>query len=182
MAYGKLLPELWSKTDSRYGFVNEVAVRTGAGIMLTIRFATLITIYHTYNEELLLRVAGFFWIDFLLKIINPRYSIIGMIARLLTRNKKPIRVGAIQKRFAWMIGFVMMTSIVAELIYHLVILHSTQFGIPWMRYVCQIFLFFVRCEAILGRCAGCDIFKFLVKHKIITNRDAQNCVDGNCEI
>lgn len=115
MTYGKLLFDQGSTPQSRYGFVNETQIRLGAGIMFTLGFFTFLVTYYTQEYTLALVVVAFFWLDFLLKVINPRYSLIGKIAHLFTKNKEKLWVGAIQKRFAWSIGLFLSSMVLIAL-------------------------------------------------------------------
>lgn len=184
MAYWKLIPELGSHENSKYGFVNETAIRVGANIMFAIGFFTILSVYYDYNYHLARVVIAFFWFDFVLKIIDPSYSYFNQLANFLVRHKPVIRVGAIQKRFARKIGL-----IISSLVMFFLTMHITQWHTPethgfWVApsFLCIICLTFMRLEWVLGRCAGCKIFEFLVKHKFMTNKDHQNCPDDSCEV
>lgn len=185
MAYWKLIPELGSRKHSSYGFVNETAIRIGAGIMFTIGFFTFLSVYYAGKYEMAIGVVALFWLDFLLKVINPSYSLVGTIANYLARNKEKVWVWAIQKRFAWSIGLVMASVVLWALINRVLIhhnLHHIAETISWPMYFCIVCLIFMRLEAILWWCAGCKIFEFLVKHKFLKNNDHQTCPDGACSL
>lgn len=185
MAYGVLLPSMGSRKKSAYGFVNETAIRVGAGIMFTIGLFTFLSVYYAGKYELVLIIVWIFWLDFVLKVINPQFSIIGNIAKFLVRHKEPVWVGAIQKRFAWMIGLMMSSVVFVALINRVVIHHNLHYipeTISWPMYFCIVCLAFMWLESVLWRCAGCKIFEFLVKHGIMKNKDHQNCPDGECEL
>lgn len=186
MPYWKLIPELGSRKKSHYWFVNETAIRVGAGIMFTIGFFTFLSVYYAGAYDMALYVVGVFWLDFLLKVIDPRLSIFGTIAHFLTRHKEPVRVGAIQKRFARGIGLVFASVVLAMLIKHnffMDVSHQSIYGVitPPM-ILCIICLAFMWLEAILGYCVGCKIFEFLIKHKFMNNHDHQTCPDGSCSL
>lgn len=185
MSYWKLIPSLWSRTTSSYWFINETQIRIWAGIVFTVWFFTFLSVYYAGKYELALVVVGLFWLDFLLKVINPKYSLIWMIARQLSQHKEPQRVWAIQKRFARWIGLVL-SSIVFWALINRVIIHDTTTHIPETlsrpMYICIVCLAFMRLEAILWRCAGCKIFEYLVNKKLIKNTDNQTCPDGHCSL
>lgn len=115
--YGTPVRELGSHKKSTYGFVNETAVRTGAAIMFTIGFSTFLSVLYAGKYHMAMVVVGFFWIDFLLKVIHPKYSFVGKVAGLLTKHKPVQRVGAVQKRFAWAIGLVLSGIVLSMLVY-----------------------------------------------------------------
>jgi hypothetical protein len=177
---------LGSRKKSHYGFVNETAIRVGAGIMFTIWFFTFLSVFYAGKYDMALYVVGTFWLDFLLKVINPDWSIFGNIARFLTKHKEPVRVWAIQKRFAWSIGLVFASVVFAMLIKHnffMDISHQQVYGtITPPMILCLICLVFMWLEAIMGYCVGCKIFEFLVHHKIMKNKDHQTCPDGACSL
>jgi hypothetical protein len=64
MSYGTLIPELGSHKRSHYGFVNETAIRVGAGIMMTIGLITFLSVYFAENYTFALIVVSLFWLDF----------------------------------------------------------------------------------------------------------------------
>lgn len=185
MSYWKLIPSLWSRKNSTYWFVNETQIRIWAGIMFTVWLFTFLSVYYAGKYELALVVVGVFWLDFLLKVINPKYSLIWMIARQLSQYKETQRVWAIQKRFARWIGLVL-SSIVLWALINRVIIHDTTTHIPETlsrpMYICIVCLVFMRLEAILWRCAGCKVFECLVNKKLIKNTDNQTCPDGHCSL
>ncbi len=184
MSYWKLIPEMWSHKNSAYGYVNETAVRIWANSMFTIWFFTLLSVYYDANYELALVVIAFFRLDFLLKVIDPRYSYFNQLANFLSHHKPVVRVWAIQKRFARKIGLIISSMVLFFLTQHIIQGHTPQTHGFWVApsFLCIICLIFMRLEWVLGRCAGCKIFEFLVKHKFLTNRDHQNCPDDGCGI
>ncbi len=186
MSYGKLIPELGSHKRSHYGFVNETAVRVGAGMMMTVGVITFLGVYYAQQYTTALIVVSIFWIDFLLKVIDPRFSPIGRVAHRLVRHKPVVRVGAIQKRFARAMGLFMATLVLGMLLYRhfmpgVAVLPERGALTPPMR-LCVICLSLMWLEAILGYCVGCQIFAWLVKHKFMKNSDHQNCPDNVCSL
>lgn len=184
MTYGKHIPEMGSHKHSQYGFVNETAIRATASSMFTIGFFTILNVYYTHNYEWALVVVSIFRLDFLLKVINPRYSFFNQRGHFLTRNKPIIRVWAIQKRFARTIGLVISSCVLFFLIVHIQQWHTSDthgFRVT-PSFLCITCLIFMRLEGVMGRCAGCAIFEFLVKHKFMSNKDHQNCVDDQCSL
>ena len=190
MAYGKLISALWSRPRSHYGFVNEHAIRVWAGIMFTIGLITFLSVYYAGMYWMAFVVVWMFWLDFVLKVINPRYSYINAIADYLVRHKEPLRVWAIQKRFARSIGLGLSSFVLVNLINHLFVMTwdvcmmnaHTIGGLSAPMVACLICLVFMRLESILWRCAGCEIFHYLVRNNILKNKDHQNCPDDQCSI
>lgn len=154
MLYGKLLPEYGSRNNSRYGFVNETQIRVGAGIMFSLGFFTFLVTYFSHNYVFALSVVAFFWLDFLLKVINPSFSPIAALACVLSKHKQKIRVGSIQKRFAWSIGLVLSSIVLIALVARFLFdtRAATRGGLVRPMWICVLCLIFMRCEAILGYC------------------------------
>ena len=185
MTYGKLISKLGSNHQSHYGFVNETAIRVGASIMFTIGFFTFWSVYYAGMYQMALVIVSWFFIDFVLKVINPDYSFINQIAIWLTKHKKPVWVWAIQKRFAWAIGLIMSAIVLIALIYRVVIIQDLSYipqTLSWPMYLCIMCLIFMRLESTLGRCAGCRIYEFLVRHRFTKNTDHQHCPDEWCNL
>lgn len=154
--------------------------------MFTVWFFTFLSVYYAGKYDLALIVVSFFWLDFLLKVISPKYSIVWMVAYQLSKNKEPQRVWAIQKRFARTIGFIMSSAVLTMLIKHNFFMETThettyQTITPPM-ILCLICLSFMWLESILWYCVWCTIFETLVKKNIIQNKDQQNCPDWHCAL
>jgi Domain of unknown function (DUF4395) len=84
--------------------------------MFTVGFFTFLSVLYAGMYTMALVVVGLFWTDFLLKVVNARYSYIGKIGDYIMRHKDPERVGSIQKRFAWMIGLVLSSIVLCMLV------------------------------------------------------------------
>ncbi len=124
--------------------------------MFTIGFFTFLSVYYAGTYHLALVVVGCFWIDFVLKVINPQFSPIAQIAKFLVRHKDPVWVGAIQKRFARTIGLILSSIVFSALIYRVIIIGDLSHIAETLSrpmYICVICLLFMRLEAVLGRCA-----------------------------
>jgi hypothetical protein len=186
MSYWKLIPSLWSKKNSNYGFVNEVQVRIWAGLMFTVWFFTFLSVYYAGKYDLALVVVAIFWLDFVLKVINPRYSLVGKIANMINLTKEPVRVGAIQKRFARALWLTMSSVVLIMLIKHNFFMdasHQMLYGtITPPMILCLVCLSLMWLESILWYCVGCSIFEYLVDKKILKNTDNQSCPDGHCSL
>lgn len=185
MSYGKIIPSLWSRKHAHYGFVNETAIRVGASIMFTLGLFTFLSVYYAGKYNLALIMVGFFWVDFLLKVINPQFSPIAQIAKFLVRHKDPVWVGAIQKRFARTIGLILSSIVFSALIYRVIIredLSHIAEALSRPMYICMVCLIFMWLEASLWLCVWCRIFSFLVKHKFLRNSDHQTCPDDQCSL
>ena len=176
--YGELIPGL--EIDGQpadYGIVNERAIRATAGIMFLIGFFTFMTVFHTKDYTLMYIVVPAFWLDFALKtFFGPKYSIFGFLGRRLVKGQKPEYVGAIQKRFAWSIGFTLAS---------MMMIFAIGLGIrgPLPFVICNTCLFFMWMETSLGICAGCKIYGFLLKKGILKQPEVKPaCPGGACKV
>jgi len=129
--------------------LNEREIRAAAGILFLIMFISIHTAA-TKGEFLMLKYAVvMFLTDISIRVfINPKFSPFLIIGRLIVRNQVPEYVGAQQKKFAWIIGFILaITMLIFQIIVNS---YSPITGIICM--VCLIFLFF---ESVFGICIGC---------------------------
>jgi len=178
MTYGSVIPNLKiNGVEAPYPVVNERAIRATAGIMFALGFFTLLyTIFHCGDMRVAQFVVPLFTLDFLLKVINPLYSPLGFLGRLLTKNQKPEYVGAIQKRFAWLLGLIMASAVS-------IILFVFQIRGPLPIILCSICLLLMWLESACGICVGCKIYYWLVDKKLIKKPDVNPaCPGGVCDI
>lgn len=178
MAYGTCIPDLM--IDGRpapYGVVNERAIRATAGIMFLIGIITFYLVVGLQMRAALYVTVPLFWLDFLLKVWKgPQWSIFGIFGRYLVRTQKPEWVGAVQKRFAWSIGLFLASSMMVV---------SLGLGIRgWLPLaICGTCLFFMWLESAVGICAGCVIYKYLLKAGIFPDPEHRPaCPGGSCSI
>jgi hypothetical protein len=150
--------------------LNEREIRAAAGILFLMMF---ISIYQaaTKAEFLLLKYAVvIFLTDISIRVfINPKFSPFLIVGRFIVRNQVPEYVGARQKKFAWVIGFILATIML--ILQVIVNAFSPITGLICL--ICLIFLFF---EAAFGICLGCKFYSFYYKEK------AQYCPGEVCEI
>lgn len=112
---------------------------------------------------------SFFAIDFTLRVLQPRYSPSLLMGRFFVRNQTPEYVGATQKRFAWMLGFILAWP----MFYYLVIHFEPN---PIKVFVCLICMLLLFLEAAFSICLGCKLFNLFKKEK------ATHCPGDVCEI
>lgn len=177
-SYGQIIPNLTiDGVPAPYPVVNERAIRATAGIMFVLGLSTFYIMFLTGNIIFLKFLVPAFWLDFFLKTVwGPEYSIFGFLGRLFVRGQRPEYVGAIQKRFAWGIGLTL-ASIMMILVF--------GFGIlGWApRIICLTCLTFMWMESSLGICAGCKIYGFLLRKKILKEPQYRPaCPGGACAL
>lgn len=149
--------------------LNEREIRASAGILYFFMFVAWMLVIFKENFFMIKFVNTSFLIDFILRLINPRYSPSLIIGRLIVSNQTPEYVGAAPKKFAWTIGLVLASTIFVLL----VVLNSTSIITGLICQICLIFLFF---EAVFGICLGCKFYPLFHKEK------TQYCPGDICEI
>ncbi|MDO6433653.1 DUF4395 domain-containing protein [Flavitalea sp. BT771] len=150
--------------------LNEREIRAAAGILFLATFLSLMFIVFKNNFLPIKYVITLFFIDFAIRVfINPKFSPMLIIGRLIVGRQTPEYVGARQKRFAWVIGLVLSATMFIFMV--LVNSYSPITGIICL--ICLIFLFF---EAVFGICLGCKFYPLLFKGK------TQYCPGEICDV
>ncbi len=110
-----------------------------------------------------------FLIDFIIRVfINPKFSPSLTLGRMIVFNQTPDYVGAKQKKFAWIIGICLGTTMFVLLN----ILNSYSIITGLLCLICLIFMFF---ESSFGICLGCLVYRLIYREK------AQYCPGEVCE-
>lgn len=149
--------------------LNEREIRAAAGILFLIMFIS-ISAAAQGNFLMLKYAVVMFLTDMLIRVfINPKFAPMLIIGRLIVRNQTPEYVGAQQKKFAWIIGVVFATTMLALI----VIVNSFSPITGLICFLCLIFLFF---ESAFGICIGCIFYGWFYKEK------AQYCPGEVCDI
>ena len=150
--------------------LNEREIRAAAGLLFLIMFISILLAIIKGNFLMFKFAVTAFLTDMVIRVfINPEFSPFLILGRLIVRNQVPEYVGAPQKKFAWIIGVVL-----ASTIFTLVVVlnsYSPISGIICM--ICLIFLFF---ETAFGICIGCKFYKIFYKEK------AKYCPGEVCEV
>ncbi|MCX8105636.1 MAG: DUF4395 domain-containing protein [Ignavibacterium album] len=150
--------------------LNEREIRAGAGLLFVLMFVSIMLAVLQSEFTLLKYAVMIFLADMLIRVVvNPKYSPVLILGRFIVRNQVPEYVGAVQKKFAWVIG-VTLGSTMFFLI-NLMNTFSVITGLICM--ICLIFLFF---ESAFGICLGCKFYSWMYKEK------AQYCPGEVCEI
>lgn len=149
--------------------LNEREIRASAGIFFLLMFISLMLILFKGNFLMIKYMITMFLIDFIIRVfINPRFSPSLIIGRLIVHNQIPEYVGAKQKKFAWIIGVVLATTMFILMV--VVNSYSPVTGIICL--ICLIFLFF---ESAFGICLGCKFYSLIYKER------AQYCPGEVCD-
>ncbi len=150
--------------------LNEREIRAAAGILFFATFLSLMFIMFQGNFVPIKYVVTLFLTDFMIRVfINPKFSPTLIIARLIVRNQVPEYVGAAQKKFAWIIGVVLASTMFIFMV--VANTYSPITGIICL--ICLIFLFF---ESAFGICLGCKFYPMFFKDKV------QYCPGEVCDV
>lgn len=148
--------------------LNEREIRAGAGILFLFALISFMNSWMNGNFYYTKVFVIAFLVDFTLRIfINPRYSPSLILGRIFVHKQTPEYVGALQKRFAWSIGFVL-----ALLMFFLVVV-SNVVG-PINLFVCLTCLILLFSESVFGICIACKLYNTFHKKK------AEICPGGVC--
>ena len=101
--------------------------------------------------------------------MNPKFAPTLIMGRLIVRNQVPEYVGAAQKKFAWIIGVVLATTM-----FGLLVVANTYSPITGL--ICLICLLFLFFESAFGICIGCKFYNLFYKEK------AQYCPGEVCDV
>ncbi len=150
--------------------LNEREIRAAAGILFLIMFISIMVVILNGDFLMLKYAVTIFLTDIVIRVfVNPKFSPLLIIGRLIVRNQVPEYVGAQQKKFAWIIGVVLATIMFILLV--IVNARSPIAGIICL--ICLIFLFF---ESAFGICLGCKFYSMFYKEK------AQYCPGEICAV
>jgi len=149
--------------------LNEREARAGAGILFAIGILSLMNAVALGHVIVTKVFISFFTLDFLIRVIQPRYSPSLLLGRFFVQNQKPEYVGAIQKRFAWGLGLLL----ALPMFYLLVIDFQPN---PIKVLVCMLCLILLFLESAFSICLGCKLFEIFKKDPVT------HCPGGVCEI
>ena len=150
--------------------LNEREIRAAAGILFLMMFISIMQAGMKADFLMIKYAVVIFLVDISIRVfINPKFSPTLIFGRLIVRNQTPEYVGAPQKKFAWIIGFILaMTMLVL-----LVIVNSYSPITGLICFICLIFLFF---ESAFGICLGCKVYPWFNKGKV------QYCPGEVCDV
>lgn len=149
--------------------LNEREARAAAGLLFIGAFLSLMNGVMLGTAVLSKYFITFFTIDFIMRVVQPRYTPSLLIGRFFVQNQTPEYVGAEQKRFAWGLGLML----AIPMFYYLVLDFQPN---PIKVLVCIICLTLLFFESAFSICLGCKIFNLIKKES------AQYCPGGICEI
>jgi len=149
--------------------LNDREVRAAAGIMFMLGMI-VIFVGIGYNHVTAARVyLALVFADLTIRILNPRYSPFMLLGRLFVREQTPEYVGAVQKRFAWILGWIVFLPMMNWFVLH----WDITFYKVLLCVLCLSVLFW---ESAFGICIGCKLYT------LFTRNEAQHCPGGTCEV
>lgn len=138
---------------------NEREIRAGAGIMFTLAIIAFMNSWLLWNFFYTKVFVVVFLIDFAIRLfVNPKFAPSLILARLIVWNQKPEYVWAPQKRFAWLIWFILGFIILYTLILNNII------G-PFNMIICVLCLILFWFESIFWICIWCKMYNLFTKNK-----------------
>ena len=156
-----------------YGYdvlvLNEREARAGAGILLVVGILSLMNAVVLGHIIVTGVFIGFFTLDFLIRVIQPRYAPSLLLGRIFVQNQRPEYVGAIQKRFAWGLGLLL-----ALPMFYFLVIHFQPHPVKVL--VCILCLALLFLESAFSICVGCKLFELFKKDPVT------HCPGGVCEI
>ena len=150
--------------------LNEREIRAAAGILFVFAFLSVLLAILKGNFVLLKYFILGFLLDFIVRLfISPRFSPTLIIGRLIVSRQVPEYVGAAQKKFAWVIGLILVLIMLV-----LVVFVNSYSPITGM--ICLICLIFLLFESAFGICLGCLFYGWYYGKK------AKYCPGEVCEV
>ena len=146
--------------------VNEISARLVAAMVAMLTIATLLT-EHQF-------VAGFLLYGFIARVATgPTLSPMGLIATkiIVPAFGNPTKlVAGPPKRFAQTIGLIFSAIAFVMLLLDFILVFKITLS---------ILVIFALLESVVGFCAGCFVFNYLMKWKIIPQSICESCVIGD---
>ena len=150
--------------------LNEREIRAAAGIIFVMMFTAIQLAAVVGSFTMLKYGIVIFLSDMLIRVfINPKFSPTLILGRLIVKNQMPEYVGAPQKKFAWIIGLILSTTIFI----HIVVFNAYS---PITGIICMICLCFLFFETSFGICLGCMFYPLFFKNKV------QYCPGEVCDV
>ncbi|MBI9073369.1 MAG: DUF4395 domain-containing protein [Melioribacteraceae bacterium] len=162
-----------------YKVLDERVMRGSAGIMLLLAFIAFVNGFVIKNYIVIPYIVGFLMMNFIIGVfINPKLSPTIFIAKLFVRKQSPLPIGAIQKKFAWSLGFILSTTI---FILSFFLLQDVTYFDP-VCMLCLICLLFLYLETAFGICMGCKFYNLAVWLKIMKKPEEKPvCMGNSCD-
>lgn len=150
--------------------LNEREIRAAAGILFLTVYIALMQIIFKGNFLPMKYFIVLFFVDFAIRLfIHPKFAPSLILGRIMVTKQNPEYVGAAQKKFAWIIGLVLASTMLL-----LMVILNTYSAITGI--ICLICLLFLYFESVFGICFGCIFYGWFYKEK------AQYCPGEVCDV
>jgi len=163
-----------------YKVLDERQLRASAGIMLLLGMIASINGFILNKYTIIPYISGFLLLNFSIGIfINPKYAPTMLLAKLIVYKQSPLPIGAIQKKFAWSLGFVL-SAIIFSL--SLFLINDASFFDP-VCLLCVICMVLLYLESAFGICVGCKLYDLTIHLNLLKNpTEKPNCMGDSCEV
>ena len=163
-----------------YKVLDERVVRASSGIMLLIGTIASINGFIFNKYEIIPWLVGFLALNFAISIfINPKFAPTTLLGRLMTYKQSPLPIGAVQKRFAWSLGFTLSVVIFVLSFY---LQNDVKYFEP-VCFLCLICLLLLFLETAFGICIGCKMYLLTLKVGLLPKpKERPNCMGDACEV
>ncbi len=155
--FGEIIPNLkLYGEEANYPVLNERDARAAAGIMLVLGGIAFALALLLKNFTLIRIFVIVFAIEFGTRVlINPNYAPFYALGRLFVSNQHPEWSGAVQKRFAWSLGFGL-----ASIMLLVMFIFNLRGAVPLT--ICITCLTLLWLETSLGVCVGCKMYNGMI--------------------
>lgn len=163
-----------------YKVLDERVMRGASGVLLFVAIIASINGFILKNFSVIPYFTGAIMLNFFIGVfINPKFSLAYIISKLIVGKQSPLLIGAIQKRFAWSLGFSMVT--VTFILSILLQGNPNLFGPVCM--LCIICIALLYLESAFGVCVGCKLYFLAIKLKLLKEPKIRpNCSGDSCKI
>jgi len=165
-----------------YKVLDERIMRASAGLIFAFGLMASFNGFILHRFEMISYIMGGFVLNFIIGLfINPAYAPTVVIGRMLVKNQTPFYIGAIQKKFAWALGFTLSSTIFILSLF--LQADPSLFGIVCM--LCVLCLTMLFLETAFAICTGCELYKVALSMKLLKKPavgEEPLCMGGSCSI
>ncbi len=166
--------------EKGFKVLDERRMRGSAGIMFLLGVIAFINGFILSNYIVIPYITGFLMLNFMIGVfINPKFSPTVLVSYLFTFKQSSLPIGAIQKKFAWSLGLILVSVVFVLSIF---LQTDVSFFQPvcMLCIICLILLFF---ETAFGVCIGCKFYYLFIWLKIFKKPEIKpNCMGDSCEV
>ncbi len=176
--FGETIPNLkLYGEEANYPVLNERDARAGAGIMFVLAGIAFALALLTQSFTFIRILVVLFTIEFGVRVfVNPNYAPFYALGKFFVSNQVPEWSGAVQKRFAWGLGFGL--AIVMSFVMFIFALKGT---VPLT--ICIICLTLLWLETALGVCVGCKMYNAMIEWGWVKKPKVKPaCPGGVCSV